>query len=70
MGSGSGAKSHHQAVGDLTLTFEATTSLLTPDCGSPPARRAGTPSDDTLKLLATWAATLDQAVAAPAPDGS
>ena len=29
----------------------------------------GTPSDDALKLLASWAATLDQATKAPAPDG-
>jgi hypothetical protein len=28
----------------------------------------GTPSDDALKLLATWAATVD--AAAPAADGS
>ena len=28
----------------------------------------GTPSDDALKVLASWAATLDQAAEAPAPD--
>jgi len=64
------ARSHYPAVGDPTLTFGASTSLLTPACGSPPTPRARPPSDDTLKLFATWAATLDQAVAAPAPDGS
>ncbi len=77
MGSRSRAKSHHPAVGDLTLTFEAPTSVLTPalriSAYAPSLRlhaESGTPSDDALKLLVTWAATLDQAGAAPAPDGS
>jgi anti-sigma factor RsiW len=61
---------HHPVVGDLTLTFEALD--LAADAGlriSAYSAEPGTPSDDALKLLATWAATLDQAAAAPAGDG-
>ena len=61
---------HHPDVGDLTLTFEALD--LAADTGlriSAYTAEPGTPSDDALKLLATWAATLDQAAAAPAADG-
>jgi transcriptional regulator with XRE-family HTH domain len=53
---------HHPAVGDLTLTFEALD--LAADSGlriSAYSAEPGTPSDDALKLLATWAATMDQA---------
>jgi transcriptional regulator with XRE-family HTH domain len=53
---------HHPAVGDLTLTYEALD--LAADDGlriSAYTAEPGTPSDDALKLLATWAATLDQA---------
>ena len=59
---------HHPVVGDLTLTFEALD--LAADSGlriSAYTAEPGTPSDDALKLLATWAATMDQA--APAADG-
>ena len=59
---------HHPVVGDLTLTFEALD--LAADSGlriSAYSAEPGTPSDDALKLLATWAATVDQA--APAADG-
>ena len=61
---------HHPAVGDLTLTFEALD--LAADSGlriSAYTAEPGTPSDDALKLLATWAATVDQATAAPTTDG-
>ncbi len=61
---------HHPAVGDLTLAFEALD--LAADEGlriSAYTAEPGSPSDDALKLLATWAATLDQATAAPAGDG-
>jgi transcriptional regulator with XRE-family HTH domain len=61
---------HHPVVGDLTLSFEALE--LAADNGlqiSAYTAEPGTPSDDALKLLATWAATLDQA-AAPAADAS
>ena len=61
---------HHPVVGDLTLTFEALD--LAADSGlriSAYTAETGTPSDDALKVLASWAATLDQAAAAPAPDG-
>jgi transcriptional regulator with XRE-family HTH domain len=60
---------HHPAVGDLTLTFEALD--LAADTGlriSAYTAEPGSPSDDALKLLATWAATLDQGSAVPAPD--
>jgi hypothetical protein len=52
----------HPAVGELTLTFEALD--LAADSGlriSAYTAEPGTPADDALKLLATWAATLDQA---------
>jgi len=58
---------HHPVVGDLTLTFEALD--LAADSGlriSAYSAEPGTPSDDALRLLATWAATMDQA--APAAD--
>jgi transcriptional regulator with XRE-family HTH domain len=51
----------HPVVGDLTLTFEALD--LAADTGlriSAYTAEPGTPSDDALKLLATWAATLDE----------
>ena len=59
---------HHPAVGDLTLTYEALD--LAADAGlriSAYTAEPGTPSDDALKLLASWAATLDQGAAAPSP---
>jgi transcriptional regulator with XRE-family HTH domain len=54
----------HPVVGELTLTFEALD--LAADSGlriSAYTAEPGTPADDALKLLATWAATLDE----PAP---
>jgi hypothetical protein len=57
---------HHPAVGDLTLTYEALD--LAADEGlriSADTAEPGTPSDDALKLLASWAATLDQADHSP-----
>lgn len=59
----------HPVVGDLTLTFEALD--LAADSGlriSAYTAEPGTPSDDALNVLASWAATLEEA--APAPDGS
>ena len=53
---------HHPVVGDLTLTYEALD--LAADSGlriSAYSAEPGTASDDALKLLATWAATVDQA---------
>ena len=53
---------HHPEVGDLTLTYEALD--LAADEGlriSAYSAEPGTPSDDALKLLASWAATLDEA---------
>jgi transcriptional regulator with XRE-family HTH domain len=57
---------HHPVVGDLTLTFEALD--LAADAGlriSAYTAEPGTPADDALKLLATWAATLDQPSVTP-----
>jgi len=51
----------HPAVGDLTLTFEALD--LAADSGlriSAYTAEPGTPSEDALKVLASWAATLDE----------
>ena len=59
----------HPVVGDLTLTFEALD--LAADSGlriSAYTAEPGTPSDDALKVLASWAATLEEGT--PAPDGS
>jgi len=56
---------HHPVVGDLTLTFEALE--LAADEGlriSAYTAEPGTASHDALNLLASWAATLDQAEAA------
>jgi transcriptional regulator with XRE-family HTH domain len=58
----------HPEVGDLTLTFEALD--LAADEGlriSAYSAEPGTPSDDALKLLASWAATLDEADHSPDP---
>jgi anti-sigma factor RsiW len=52
----------HPVVGELTLTFEALD--LAADSGlriSAYTAVPGTPADDALKLLATWAATVDEA---------
>jgi transcriptional regulator with XRE-family HTH domain len=60
---------HHPVVGDLTLTFEALD--LAADSGlriSAYTAEPGTPSDDALKVLASWAAT-EEGAPAPAPDG-
>jgi transcriptional regulator with XRE-family HTH domain len=62
---------HHPAVGDLTLTYEALD--LAADEGlrvSAYTAEPGTPSDDALKVLASWAATVGPGAPAPAPDGS
>jgi len=53
---------HHPVVGELTLTFEALD--LAADDGlriSVYTAEPGTPSHDALNLLASWAATTDQA---------
>ena len=60
----------HPVVGDLTLTYEALD--LAADEGlriSAYTAEPGTPSDDALKVLASWAATLDEQAEASAVDG-
>jgi hypothetical protein len=62
---------HHPVVGDLTLTFEALD--LAADAGlriSAYTAEPGSASEDALNLLASWAATIDQAETAHATDGS
>lgn len=59
----------HPVVGDLTLTYEALD--LAADAGlriSAYTAEPGTPSDDALKVLASWAATIDQPTGASAAD--
>jgi transcriptional regulator with XRE-family HTH domain len=58
---------HHPVVGDLSLTYEALD--LAADAGlriSAYTAEPGTASEDGLNLLASWAATLDQAEASKA----
>jgi MmyB-like transcription regulator ligand binding domain len=62
---------HHPVVGDLTLTFEmmelrADTGLTILTYTAEP----GSKSEEALNLLASWAATPDQAETAPATDGA
>ena len=62
---------HHPVVGDLTLTFEALD--VAADEGlriSAYTAEPGTPTDDALNLLASWAATVDQAETARATEGA
>ena len=59
----------HPAVGELTLNFEA--MALSADEGltlTAYSAEPGSPAHDAVKLLASWAATLDQTAAAPAND--
>jgi transcriptional regulator with XRE-family HTH domain len=60
---------HHPVVGDLELTYEVLALPADPGLslvvyGAEP----GSASQDGLRLLASWAATLDQAEPAQAPD--
>ncbi len=60
---------HHPVVGDLSLTYEALD--LAADAGlriSAYTAEPGSASEDALNLLASWAATLDQAETARAAD--
>lgn len=62
---------HHPVVGDLSLTYEALD--LAADAGlriSAYTAEPGSASEDALNLLASWAATLDQAETAEAAEGS
>ena len=59
---------HHPVVGDISLTFEALD--ITADGLRITAYTAepGSPSQDALNLLASWAATIDQAQTAGTPE--
>jgi hypothetical protein len=49
---------HHPVVGDLTLTFEGLELAADPGLRlNAYSAEPGTPSDDALKLLESWAAT-------------
>jgi transcriptional regulator with XRE-family HTH domain len=64
---------HHPVVGDLTLTYEALELSADPGLRiNAYTAEPGTPSDDALNLLASWAVTLDQAETetADAADGA
>jgi transcriptional regulator with XRE-family HTH domain len=53
---------YHPVVGDLTLAYEALELSADPGLRiSAYTAEPGTPSEDALNLLASWAATLDQA---------
>jgi transcriptional regulator with XRE-family HTH domain len=58
---GAGTKHfHHHVVGDLTLAYENVDLTTEPGLGMAIyAAEPGSPSEDGLRLLATWAATLD-----------
>jgi transcriptional regulator with XRE-family HTH domain len=62
---------HHPVVGDLTLTFEAMELPADPGqslivYGTEP----GSPSEERLRLLASWAATATERLEAPRPGGN
>ena len=60
---------HHPVVGALIMSFDdETVRRRRPDDGRP-HRRARLTSHDALNLLASWAATLEQAEAANVVDG-
>jgi len=68
---GLGRAGRDRRVGDLSLNFEATelpadTGLTLTAYSADP----GSPSQDALNLLASWAATLDQAETADTTDGA
>jgi transcriptional regulator with XRE-family HTH domain len=51
---------HHQVVGDLTLAYETVDLTAEPGLSMTVyAAEPGSPSEDSLRLLATWAASLD-----------
>lgn len=58
---------HHPVVGDLTLTCEALDLAADPGLRiSAYSAEPGSPSDDALNLLASWAVTIDRDAAAGA----
>ncbi|MBB5781451.1 hypothetical protein HD596_008207 [Nonomuraea jabiensis] len=58
---GTGVKHfHHHIVGDLTLTYESMDLRAEPDLSMTIyTAEPGSPSADALRLLASWAATLE-----------
>ena len=64
---------HHPIVGDLTLTFEMLELAADPGLHAPRlSAEPGTPSQDALSLLGSWAATAEPATTSPdgPPDAS
>jgi transcriptional regulator with XRE-family HTH domain len=61
---------HHPVVGDLDLTFEVMKLVADPELTMFAfTAEPGSKSDETLNLLASWTATLDQAEPASVTDG-
>lgn len=59
----------HPAVGELALNFEAMDLSADPGLTlTAYSAEPGTPAHDTVRLLASWAATLDQTDSAHATD--
>jgi transcriptional regulator with XRE-family HTH domain len=60
---------HHPVIGDLHLSYEVMELAADPGLSLIAfTADAGSPDDDALKLLTSWAATHDPADALPAPD--
>ncbi|WP_033220272.1 helix-turn-helix transcriptional regulator [Kitasatospora phosalacinea] len=68
---GTGTKRfHHPAVGDLTLAYEGLQLTADPDLTlTVYTAEPGSPSEQALRLLATWAATREAEAADPRPAG-
>ena len=69
---GTGAKSfHHHIVGDLTVAYEGLEMAAEPGLTlTVYAAEPGSPSEDALRLLASWAASPDADATAQTPAGS
>jgi hypothetical protein len=60
---------HHPVVGLVDISFDSMSMPADPGLTlTAYSAEPGTRSEDALKLLASWAATLDQAQSSPATD--
>ena len=66
---GTGVKTfHHHVVGDLILAYESMDLRAEPDLTMTIyAAEPGSPTQDALRLLASWAASAEAAGTAPEP---
>lgn len=64
---GTGVKNfHHRIVGDLTLAYESMDLRAEPDLTMTIyAAEPGSPTEDALRLLASWAASMEANTTAP-----